>query len=224
MEQGVWEAGRAGRRAAEEPWFAPERRTNPDRRRRSWAASSDDLEGQCNRALAAWIDREIRARLLVTRALDVVWMNEAARVLHDDGEPFGVKEGRLVTQSRALARLAGQARSEEARCLAATRSDGRTWVIWAREVASSPTSLIGLTLQRVGGEVRFQALIEAHLLSPSEGRIVEMLLAGVETGRIAQTMDVSLETVRSHLKRAYQKMGVRSRGELFAQALAFMGP
>ena len=43
-------------------------------------------------------------------------------------------------------------------------------------------------------------------------------------GRIAQIMDVSLETVRSHLKRAYQKMGVRSRGELFAQALAFVVP
>lgn len=196
---------------------------NPDRRQRPREAA-DDPDGQCNRALAAWIDSEMRARLLVTRGLDVVWMNEAARTLQDDGELFGVEGGRLASQSRALARLAAQARSEEARCLAAAGSDGRTWVIWAREVATSPTSLIGLTLQRVGGEVRFQALIETHLLSPSEGRIVEMLLAGLETGRIAQIMDVSLETVRSHLKRAYQKMGVRSRGELFAQALAFVGP
>lgn len=224
MEQVFWEAGAPRRRAAEGPWFASDRRTNPDRRRRPWAAAADDPDGQCHRALAAWIDCEMRARLLVTRGLDVVWMNEAARALQEDGDLFGVEGGRLATQSRALARLAGQARSKEARCLAAPGSDGRTWVIWAREVATSPISLIGLTLQRVGGEVRFQALIEAHLLSPSEGRIVEMLLAGLETGRIAQIMDVSLETVRSHLKRAYQKMGVRSRGELFAQALAFVGP
>lgn len=196
---------------------------NPDRRRPP-AEAPDDAGSQCDRALAAWIESEMRARLLVTRALDVVWMNEAARVLRQDGDLFGVEGGRLAPQSRALARLTAQARPDAARCLAALGADGRTWVIWAREVATSPTSLIGLTLQRAGGEIRFQALIETHLLSPSEGRIVEMLLAGLETGRIAQTMDISLETVRSHLKRAYQKMGVRSRGELFAQALAFVGP
>lgn len=166
----------------------------------------------------------MRARLLVTRTLEVVWLNEAARALQEDGDLFGVEGGRLSMKSRALPRLMAQARSDETRCLATPGSDGRTWVIWAREVASAPTCLIGLTLQCVGGEARFQALIETHLLSPSEGRIVEMLLAGNETGRIAQIMDVSLETVRSHLKRAYQKMGVRSRGELFAQALAFVVP
>ena len=224
MEQAVWEAGRAGRRAAEGAWFAPDRRSNPDRRRRPLTAAADDVEGQCNRALAAWIDQEMRARLLVTRTLEVVWLNEAARALQEDGDLFGIEGGRLSLRSRALPRLMAQARSDETRCLATPGSDGRTWVIWAREVASAPTCLIGLTLQCVGGEARFQALIETHLLSPSEGRIVEMLLAGNETGRIAQIMDVSLETVRSHLKRAYQKMGVRSRGELFAQALAFVVP
>ena len=68
----------------------------------------------------------MRARLLVTRGLDVVWMNEAARALQDDGDLFGVEGGRLATQSRALARLAGQARSEEARCLAAPGLPGRS--------------------------------------------------------------------------------------------------
>jgi len=208
----------------EGPLFAPDRRLNPDRRRRPWSAPSDDAEGQRNRALAAWIDHETRARLLVTRALEVAWMNEAARMLQADDDLFKVEGGRLATRSRALPRLMSQARADEARCLTAPGSDGRTWVLWAREVASAPNCLIGLTVQCVGGAVRFQALIETHLLSPSEGRIVEMLLAGHETGRIAQIMDVSLETVRSHLKRAYQKMGVRSRGELFAQALAFVVP
>lgn len=222
MEQAVWEAGSAGRRAAGVPWFAPDRRHNPDRRRRPGTA--DDVEERCNRALAAWIDHETRARLLVTRALDVVWMNEAARALQDDGDLFGVEGGRLTTRSRALPRLMSQARADEARCLAASGALGRTWVMWAREVAAAPNCLIGLTMQCVGEAVRFQALIETHLLSPSEGRIVEMLLSGHETGRIAQIMDVSLETVRSHLKRAYQKMGVRSRGEMFAQALAFVVP
>lgn len=93
-----------------------------------------------------------------------------------------------------------------------------------RAKSAPPKALIGLTLQRARGEVRFQALIENHLLTPSEGRIIEMLLAGAETGRIAQALDISIETLRTHLKHAYQKLGVRSRGELFAEALSFVGP
>ena len=101
---------------------------------------------------------------------------------------------------------------------------GRRWVAWARQVCAAPTALIGLTLQRARGEARFQALIDHHFLTPSEGRIIEMLLGGAETGRIAQALDISIETLRTHLKHAYQKLGVRSRGELFAEALSFVGP
>lgn len=204
-------------------WFSTDRRVSRDRRRGS-ATDGSGPDALCGRALANWIDGERRARLIVTRDLDVMWMNEAARVLRDEGEAFEICDGRLAPRSAIVAALVAAARPEEAGCAVAPGEGGRHWVAWAREVCTAPEVLIGLTLQRARSEVRFQALIENHMLTPSEGRIIEMLLAGVETGRVAQALDISIETLRTHLKHAYQKLGVRSRGELFAEALSFVSP
>jgi DNA-binding CsgD family transcriptional regulator len=51
-----------------------------------------------------------------------------------------------------------------------------------------------------------------------------MMLGGAETGRIAQALDISVETLRTHVKHVYRKLGVNSRGELFATALVFVQP
>lgn len=204
-------------------WLSVDRRVSRDRRR-SPSTDGADLDAVCGRALSNWMDGERRARLIVTRELDVLWMNEAARVLRDDAEAFEVSDGRLTPRSAIIASLVAGARPEESGCAVAPGEGGRHWVAWARAVSGPPHDLVGLTLQRARSEVRFQALIENHLLTPSEGRIIEMLLAGVETGRIAQALDISIETLRTHLKHAYQKLGVRSRGELFAEALSFIGP
>lgn len=225
MREGSVEADRP-RGSAQEPfWFSVDRRMSGDRRRAASVADDDEEPGVvCSRALANWMDGERRARLIVTRDMDVLWLNEAARMLRDDGEAFEVCDGRLTPRSPIIASLVTAARSEEAGCAVVPGEGGRHWVAWAREVCAPPGALIGLTLQRARSEIRFQALIENHLLTPSEGRIIEMLLAGVETGRIAQALDISIETLRTHLKHAYQKLGVRSRGELFAEALSFVGP
>ena len=204
-------------------WFSVDRRVSQDRRRPA-SINEDDRDAICGRALANWVDGERRARLIVTRDLDVMWMNEAARALRDEGEAFAVSDGRLTPRSPIIASLVLGARSEEAGCAVVPGEGGRHWVAWTREVCAPPNVLVGLTMQRARSEIRFQALIENHLLTPSEGRIIEMLLGGAETGRIAQALDISIETLRTHLKHAYQKLGVRSRGELFAEALSFVGP
>jgi DNA-binding CsgD family transcriptional regulator len=223
VRQGSVEVGLAPEASLEPFWFSADRRVSGDRRR-PVSTDEGDPNARCGRALANWVDGERRARLIVTRDLDVMWMNEAARALRDDGEAFEVSDGRLTPRSPIIAGLVFAARPEEAGCAVVPGEGGRHWVAWAREVCAPPNALIGLTLQRARSEIRFQALIENHLLTPSEGRIIEMLLAGVETGRIAQALDISIETLRTHLKHAYQKLGVRSRGELFAEALSFIGP
>lgn len=223
MRQGSVEVSLAPEASQEPFWFSGDRRVSRDRRR-PVSTDEDEPDAACSRALANWVDGERRARLIVTRDLDVMWMNEAARALREDREAFEVNEGRLTPRSPIIASLVAASRPEEAGCAVVPGEGGRHWVAWAREVCAPPKALIGLTLQRARSEVRFQALIENHLLTPSEGRIIEMLLAGIETGRVAQALDISIETLRTHLKHAYQKLGVRSRGELFAEALSFIGP
>jgi DNA-binding NarL/FixJ family response regulator len=50
-------------------------------------------------------------------------------------------------------------------------------------------------------------------LTDREWQVLDLLAAGLTTGEIAGTLVLSAETVRSHIKRIYRKLGVRSRDE-----------
>ena len=57
-----------------------------------------------------------------------------------------------------------------------------------------------------------------ELLTPREADVLELLRAGHSNGEIAETLHVSIETVRTHARRIYRKLGVRTRRELRALA------
>lgn len=51
-------------------------------------------------------------------------------------------------------------------------------------------------------------------LTASERKVVELAAEGLSNPRIAQQLFLSTNTVKTHLLRAYRKLGVRSRAEL----------
>lgn len=55
-------------------------------------------------------------------------------------------------------------------------------------------------------------------LSPTQRRIAEFLVAGAQVGEVASTLEISAETVRTHLQAIYLRLGVANRLEL-ARAL-----
>jgi DNA-binding CsgD family transcriptional regulator len=54
----------------------------------------------------------------------------------------------------------------------------------------------------------------AYGLSPREEEIVKFVVRGLSTTRISQTLFISEHTVQNHLRSVFEKVGVRSRGEL----------
>lgn len=52
------------------------------------------------------------------------------------------------------------------------------------------------------------------LLTVREAEVLELLQAGRSNAEIAQYLHVSVETVRTHARRVYRKLGVRTRREL----------
>ena len=56
-----------------------------------------------------------------------------------------------------------------------------------------------------------------ELLTPREADVLELLQTGRSNAEIAQTLHVSVETVRTHARRVYRKLGVRTRRELRAR-------
>jgi DNA-binding NarL/FixJ family response regulator len=55
-----------------------------------------------------------------------------------------------------------------------------------------------------------------EMLTPREADVLELLQAGRSNAEIAHSLHVSVETVRTHARRVYRKLGVRTRRELRA--------
>lgn len=113
----------------------------------------------------------------------------------------------------AVARAASDGNPAEAR----VRVPGGPWLL--------------LSAARLMGEERVAVLVEparparifdlvmsAHGLTARERDVVGLVLQGHPTAGIASTLSVSGYTVQEHLKSVFDKMGVRSRRELVAQA------
>lgn len=176
-----------------------------------------------NLALMRWLETESKARMMLSADLVVRWISNAAKALIDSGD-VRVVDGRLVPRSAIVTDLINNCETGTATCALLQDAEQRTWVVWARRLSGPPESLVGVIFHPPLHSSCFSALVDTHTLTPSEGRVVEMLLNGLETGRIAQILNVSNETLKTHLKHIYCKMNVKSRGELFAQALGFATP
>jgi DNA-binding CsgD family transcriptional regulator len=90
---------------------------------------------------------------------------------------------------------------------------------------------VTLHAARFAGEDRVAVLLEptaparifdlvtvAHGLTAREREVVQLVLAGQSTSQIAEGLFLSPYTVQEHLTSVFDKMGVRSRRELVAQA------
>jgi NarL family two-component system response regulator LiaR len=56
-----------------------------------------------------------------------------------------------------------------------------------------------------------------EILTSREADVLELLQGGHSNGEIAQALHVSIETVRTHVRRIYRKLGVANRRELRAE-------
>jgi DNA-binding CsgD family transcriptional regulator len=70
-----------------------------------------------------------------------------------------------------------------------------------------------------GARPRRSALTGSDSLTPSERRVAGLAADGLSTPEIAQQLFITVNTVESHLRRTYLKLGIHAREEL-AKALA----
>ena len=154
---------------------------------------------------------------IIDRDGRVVWENEAATRL------FGDVRGKLYTslpapEYVALAReqfarklLGQQVTDYELELLAADGSRVPvevSSVVLADEQSEIPIGIFGLGRPE---EVRRQSPPRPSLLTPRQGEALRYLAAGCSTRQIADTMGLSVETVRNHIRAVLRKLGAHSR-------------
>lgn len=63
---------------------------------------------------------------------------------------------------------------------------------------------------------RFSLLLDNARLTDREREVSQLMLSGCSVKSIARRLDISIETVRSHKRNLYQKLGVNTQAELFS--------
>jgi DNA-binding CsgD family transcriptional regulator len=109
---------------------------------------------------------------------------------------------------------------------------GGRWVVafWSRKelsnVLTQPTRIL-LFAAASFAALRLEQLVDSDpdrfgprsQLTPRELAVLRLASMGAQSTEIAKGLDIGSETVRSHLKKAQTKLGVRNRTQAVAEAL-----
>jgi DNA-binding CsgD family transcriptional regulator len=181
----------------------------------------DGVEADARSWADGWLDSYDKAGLVVSRDLAVHWCSRAARRLLEGPGPLVLRAGQVAGADR-------QAHDRLARCVARSNAstaalaliDGGAHspaiLLKARRMGED-TDEVALSLAEYGTALDLPDVAALFSVTPAEGDVVRMLVGGKSAVEIADQLDIAVLTVRTHIKRAYSKLGVHSKEQLFAK-------
>ena len=87
-----------------------------------------------------------------------------------------------------------------------------------REILPFPESLLARWDSGYAGDRSAQS--NSRILTPRERDVLAMISQGFSNKRIARTLEISPETVKTHVKRIFLKLAVNTRTEAVFQAVS----
>ena len=174
-----------------------------------------------------WLRRLPWAVLVVDANLHCLWANPAARTMADQGR-ITLTDGRLTigdtaTTDSLRAFVAGMDRLPETWVTKTNQGDHlvvRGDIVDPLDLPTAVALVIKSTAETRRHSV-WADLRHALGLTRSEALIVTRLVDGDSADDIAVHLGVSVDTVRSHIRRAYIKLDVGTREQLFAKVSPF---
>ncbi len=175
-----------------------------------------------------WFERESTARVIVSRDLTVLAANASAQALIEGSEALSLRDGALAAKDRrATVRLAQAVASAgpTARAVVVSEPAGRAGVLLeVQALDERDDGPAGLMLRDLVAATNIEcADLETMFgVTPGEHQVVVQLLKGYSSREIAAQDGKSILTIRTHVKRAYGKIGVKTRGQLFARLARYL--
>lgn len=178
-----------------------------------------------------WLERADVPLFLFTDGLRLVWKNISATMLMNKFflrvDAFGI-----IRSSRRDMESKERAGRQQLRTAIENRGawkDGTVGLTLADfpgarlhlyELTVNGSILIGCAVMLEDGAAQeMSARLSRYGLTKTEGKVISMLAGGATAGEIARINGSSLLTVRTHIKRAYEKMEVNSREKMFARLM-----
>lgn len=185
-------------------------------------------------AFTGHLDHYPHPFLLVDDACQVLYRNAAAaeftlaeRILLENGKLSARSPKQLAALKQAVAEVAKGAAT--LRRLDIQVSSGRPpcrlLLISVPQLGAIPLGIAQPSVSVViidsesGPEPGPEFLAEMFSLTPAEARVTAKLAHGLSVEEIAGEIDISIETVRTHLKRVLSKTGTARQGELISLVL-----
>ena len=182
------------------------------------------------------LGRNGRAAFLVDRAARISQMNAKAEAICAQGDGLTARHGRLVPHEADAQRQLRAALSFQLGEGPTTAPKGPTFVVIHRASASMPfvaevtpfafdvlwstpvaaTALVTIEDPDSQRPIVSEGVAAALSLTRGETRVAGLLASGRSEREIADALAVSLNTVKTHRKRIYAKLGVARRVELAA--------
>jgi DNA-binding CsgD family transcriptional regulator len=183
------------------------------------------------------VERVQSVMLRVDGSGNLIWMNKAAEALTRNADHLIVRHGQL----RAVA-VAANKRLHKAISVAAQvdikLDGGRTAIPVVLDSVSGEEAIVSWVMSEGSGtntvmvsvndlqftQDRLTAAAAVFELSDTQRRLTECILAGNDLQQSAQYLGISINTVRTHLQRIFDKTGTRSQPALVRTLLSVTAP
>jgi DNA-binding CsgD family transcriptional regulator len=150
-----------------------------------------------------------------------LWLGE----LHEPPigpRPLGPALPTEVVGVLARARALADGRSNTPARVRLRSPSGRWLLLHATSLrdAEGEQGSVAVVVEPARSEEIAPIIVEAYALSPREQEVTSLIARGAGTTEIAAALFLSPHTVRDHIKSAFEKVGVSTRGELTAKLFA----
>lgn len=177
-------------------------------------------EGQANWALL-WLDRQPLPYVILSEELTILWVNAKARTILADQRDIHRHDQSFATVSPEHQQelhdfLTSSGSSTTSWSMPRSDGDGRV-IFRAQRLEEASSSVIMVSFFGSGSDFQsaYADLDRVFKLTKAQLGTLLDLLNGHDADTVARLRNVSVETVRTHIRIIYSKIGVNSREALF---------
>lgn len=165
--------------------------------------------------------------MILAKDMSLLWSNSAADEILAAAQDFHLTNGAVACVDKVQG-------LEFRSFLAAVGSKPEAWVYCqdeaARQVVRAESvapegmpAAVALMIYPIDGAERYlwSDFHKVFGLTKAETVIVKRIVGGETADQIAEELSVTLETVRTHVRRVYAKLAVNNREQLFSKVSAF---